>query len=467
MARHPRCVGATVARCDDRTRWGRRWSRERRVRRLARRARARRSAATTCGSRCAPARRARRSTGLDVEVATAQLGDRAALRRALRGVDRVFHVAGTTHLRATPAELVARQRRGHADRDGGGAARRRRARRAHVVDRRRRPGAAAAAPSTSARRSPPGSACPTRSPSTPPRPRRCASPRTGSPVVIVCPAHVFGRGDLGPTSTGVVRRFLLRRIPAYVAGRDQRRRRRRRRRRAPARRRARRARRALHPRHRNYTWDRLFAELGRLSGDRGAGARAAGRASRSRWPRRRACARAAPPVSPAEIRAAGALVDVQDAPRRGASSAGRRARTRTPSRRRCAGGRSGSATGCARAPRSQPARLAARRRGGAAPRGGSVAASPAEPVVLYRCRTPTDRLCACGRVARELRRDGLRGRGAARAVAARATRDEIDALTGQRVVPVAVLGREAICDSRRIVEHLRWRRSACSAATGA
>ena len=43
--------------------------------------------------------------GLDVEYATAQLGDRAALRRALRGVDRVFHVAGTTHLRASPAEL--------------------------------------------------------------------------------------------------------------------------------------------------------------------------------------------------------------------------------------------------------------------------------------------------------------------------------------------------------------------------
>ena len=44
--------------------------------------------------------------GLDVEFVTAALGDRAALRRALRGVDRVFHVAGTTNLRATPAELA-------------------------------------------------------------------------------------------------------------------------------------------------------------------------------------------------------------------------------------------------------------------------------------------------------------------------------------------------------------------------
>jgi hypothetical protein len=39
----------------------------------------------------------------------------------------------------------------------------------------------------------------------------------------------------------------------------------------------------------------------------------------------------------------------------------------------------------------------------------------------------------------------------------RGERDDIDALTGQRVVPVVVLGREAICDSRRILEHLRFR----------
>src|SRR3954468_17081972 len=44
--------------------------------------------------------------GLDVEPVTARLGDRAALRRALRGVDRVFHVAGTTDLGASPAVLT-------------------------------------------------------------------------------------------------------------------------------------------------------------------------------------------------------------------------------------------------------------------------------------------------------------------------------------------------------------------------
>jgi glutathione S-transferase len=85
-----------------------------------------------------------------------------------------------------------------------------------------------------------------------------------------------------------------------------------------------------------------------------------------------------------------------------------------------------------------------------------VAGSSAERVVLYRCRTPTDRLCACGRVARALRRGGYEVE-ERRVPWRRAQRDEVDALTGQRVVPVAVLGREAICDSRRILEHLRWR----------
>ena len=85
-----------------------------------------------------------------------------------------------------------------------------------------------------------------------------------------------------------------------------------------------------------------------------------------------------------------------------------------------------------------------------------MAGSPAEPVVLYRCRTPTDRLCACGRVARALRRAGYEVDERRVPWRLRA-RDEIDALTGQRVVPVLVIEGEPICDSSRIVEHLRWR----------
>ncbi len=77
--------------------------------------------------------------------------------------------------------------------------------------------------------------------------------------------------------------------------------------------------------------------------------------------------------------------------------------------------------------------------------------------VLYRCTIPTDRLCACGRVARALRADGIEVR-EVRVPWRKADRDDIDELTGQRHVPVLVLGREVICDSRRIVEHLAWRR---------
>ena len=75
---------------------------------------------------------------------------------------------------------------------------------------------------------------------------------------------------------------------------------------------------------------------------------------------------------------------------------------------------------------------------------------------LHRCRTPTDWLCPCGRVARELRRRGIE-RETVRVALRPSEREQIDALTGQRHVPVLELEREVICDSKRIVEHLRWR----------
>jgi glutathione S-transferase len=79
-----------------------------------------------------------------------------------------------------------------------------------------------------------------------------------------------------------------------------------------------------------------------------------------------------------------------------------------------------------------------------------------EPVVLHRCKTPTNRLCACGRVARELARRGIEA-DEVRVPWRRGARDLVDELTGQGVVPVLEIEGEAICDSRRIVEHLRWR----------
>jgi glutathione S-transferase len=74
---------------------------------------------------------------------------------------------------------------------------------------------------------------------------------------------------------------------------------------------------------------------------------------------------------------------------------------------------------------------------------------------LYRCPTPTDRLCACGRVARELRRHGV-AYDEVRVPYRRGERPEVEALSGQDRVPLLVIDAEAICDSKRIVEHLEW-----------
>jgi glutathione S-transferase len=76
---------------------------------------------------------------------------------------------------------------------------------------------------------------------------------------------------------------------------------------------------------------------------------------------------------------------------------------------------------------------------------------------LYRCRTPTDWLCPCGRVARELRRSEIAA-DTVRVPWRRRDRPEVEALSGQRSVPMVVLEGEAICDSKRIVEHLEWLR---------
>ena len=75
---------------------------------------------------------------------------------------------------------------------------------------------------------------------------------------------------------------------------------------------------------------------------------------------------------------------------------------------------------------------------------------------LYRCRTPTDWLCPCGRVARELRARDVEFE-TVRVPFRKGDRAEVEALSGQRVVPVLVVDGEAICDSKRIVEHLEWR----------
>jgi glutathione S-transferase len=73
--------------------------------------------------------------------------------------------------------------------------------------------------------------------------------------------------------------------------------------------------------------------------------------------------------------------------------------------------------------------------------------------VLYRCRTPTNALCACGKVARKLKSKGI-DFDEVRVPYRKRERDEIDDLTKQRWVPVLVHGEEVISDSKRICEYL-------------
>ena len=204
--------------------------------------------------------------GLDCDTVRADIHDRRSLRRALKGVDRVFHIAGFTSLRAPAARLY----RVNVDGTRTVLEECLRAEVARVVF---TSSVAAVGPAK------PGSTADERSPF----PSRAAEipyvaskreaeiealrlAARGLPVVIVNPAHVLGRGDLYRSSTDIVRRFLMRRLPAYVVG----------------------ALNVVSARdvaaghlladekgtpgeryilgNRNYTLDRLFADLARLSG---------------------------------------------------------------------------------------------------------------------------------------------------------------------------------------------------------
>ena len=85
---------------------------------------------------------------------------------------------------------------------------------------------------------------------------------------------------------------------------------------------------------------------------------------------------------------------------------------------------------------------------------------------LYRCKTPTDRLCACGKVARRLRRAGI-GFEEVRVAVMKRDRPEVEDLTGQRFVPVLVHRDEVIHDSHRIVQYIDYLESREESATGA
>jgi glutathione S-transferase len=75
---------------------------------------------------------------------------------------------------------------------------------------------------------------------------------------------------------------------------------------------------------------------------------------------------------------------------------------------------------------------------------------------LYRCRTPTDRLCPCGKVARRLHAGGLAFEAERVPLSRRPQRRaDVVALTGQPLVPVLVLDDgTALHPCRDILDHL-------------
>jgi dihydroflavonol-4-reductase len=156
--------------------------------------------------------------GVEVEVVRADVCDRRAVRRALRGVDRVFHVAGTTNFRLAREAMFALNVEGtrivleEALRAGveravytSSVAAIGPARKGGVADERHGWDAGRyRIPYVDAKHEAELVALGLRD--------------RGLPVVIVNPAHVLGAGDAGRSSTVLVRRFMRRQIPAYVDG---------------------------------------------------------------------------------------------------------------------------------------------------------------------------------------------------------------------------------------------------------
>ncbi|HWH92538.1 MAG TPA: NAD-dependent epimerase/dehydratase family protein [Baekduia sp.] len=155
---------------------------------------------------------------LDVQVLTVDAGDRREMRRALRGVDKLFHVPSATPLRAGWRELH------HANVVGTRVA----------LEEALAAGVERVVHTSAAAAIGPAHGCGTvdetyvfnaartglsyanaKAEAEREALRVCAQ---GLPVVIVNPAHVLGGGDVYRSSTEPVRRFLRREIPFYVDG---------------------------------------------------------------------------------------------------------------------------------------------------------------------------------------------------------------------------------------------------------
>jgi dihydroflavonol-4-reductase len=204
--------------------------------------------------------------GLSVRTVRADIRDRRAVRRAMQGIERVFHLAGTTNFALARQEMFALNLEGTRI----------------VLEEALRAGVervihtssvAAIGPSRNGRPADETNVWDAGRYRIPYVDSKHEAEvlalrllARGLPLVIVNPAHVFGPGDPGRSSTAMVRRFMRRQIPAYVEGtlnivgvRDV------------ARGHLLAAERGeVGERYilgnRNFTFDRLFADLGRLSG---------------------------------------------------------------------------------------------------------------------------------------------------------------------------------------------------------
>ena len=156
--------------------------------------------------------------GLDVTPVRADILDRRAIRRAMRGIDRVFHIAGTSDLRIPRARVLSVVVEGTRI----------------VLEEALRADVERAVYTSSVAAIGPSRGDRTADEDSPWEGGRhriayldakheaevvaMRLVARGLPLVIVNPALVLGAGDPGRSSTVLVRRFLRREIPAYVDG---------------------------------------------------------------------------------------------------------------------------------------------------------------------------------------------------------------------------------------------------------
>jgi dihydroflavonol-4-reductase len=156
--------------------------------------------------------------GLELGTVRGDVCDRRAVRRALRGVDRVFHLAGTTNLRLPRASVFALNVEGTRI----------------VLEEALRSGVERVVYTSSVAAIGPSRKGSVANETSVWDAARHGIPYVdakhqaeevvfeladrGLPVVVVNPAHVLGAGDRGRSSTVLVQRFLRRQIPVYVDG---------------------------------------------------------------------------------------------------------------------------------------------------------------------------------------------------------------------------------------------------------